>query len=209
MACAEERACLEACVEALNLTADHLKCIAGAHVMLPCGPALASPPQAGLDSLGAVELRNVLTVRFGVELAATAVFDYPTVMALSRFISRQLAAVADHERSTPQGGLLPSDAATLAQQAAPCTDLLGVGCLYPGTSDGGAATSAAGLASFWGAAAAGANLQRLVPAQRWDLEWCYSTGPAPGRSYARFAAFIEVSPRKSAQQLAGKPLLGK
>ena len=44
-------------------------------------PSLSS--QAGLDSLAAVQLRNVIGDRFGVRLSATAVIDHPTVAALA------------------------------------------------------------------------------------------------------------------------------
>ena len=50
----------------------------------------------------------------------------------------------------------------------------------------------AGLGGFWEAAAGGAILQRPVPHQRWDLDWCYSADAVLGKSYARFAAFTEV-----------------
>lgn len=73
------------------------------------------------------------------------------------------------------------------------TDLVGVGCLYPGASPTGAATASSGPGGFWGPAAAGASLQRAVPFARWDLDGLYSSGAALGRSYARFAAFAEVS----------------
>ena len=34
---------------------------------------------AGLDSLGAVELRNGISARFGISLSATFSFDYPNL----------------------------------------------------------------------------------------------------------------------------------
>lgn len=40
---------------------------------------------------GAVELRNSLASKYGVELTATAVFDYPTVDALVTFVASKLA----------------------------------------------------------------------------------------------------------------------
>ena len=36
---------------------------------------------AGLDSLGAVELRNGITAKFGISMPATVAFDYPTLQA--------------------------------------------------------------------------------------------------------------------------------
>ena len=42
--------------------------------------------EAGLDSLGAVELRNALNERFGADLSATFMFDYPTMAAMAAHI---------------------------------------------------------------------------------------------------------------------------
>ena len=36
---------------------------------------------AGLDSLGAVELRNGISAKFGISMPATVAFDYPTIQA--------------------------------------------------------------------------------------------------------------------------------
>ena len=93
-------------------------------------------------------------------------FDYPTVAALAGFIARQLAAnpgrhaavAADDaaawlsdggsgaysEDELAVGGWLPAGASS-AQLADLTTDLVGIGCIYPGASGAsGAATSTAG-----------------------------------------------------------------
>jgi len=46
--------------------------------------------EAGLDSLGSVELRSSLGSTFELELPATLAFDYPTIAALTNFIASQL-----------------------------------------------------------------------------------------------------------------------
>ena len=52
--------------------------------------------QAGLDSLGAVELRNAIASTFGVSLPATAAFDHPTLSHMAAYVvtSRQLQAAS-------------------------------------------------------------------------------------------------------------------
>lgn len=63
-------------------------------------PAPTQPlMEAGLDSLGAVELRNALGSRFAIELPATVTFDFPTIAALGAYLAAAVphagAAVAD------------------------------------------------------------------------------------------------------------------
>ena len=47
--------------------------------------------EAGLDSIGAVELRNLVGARFGVDLPATVTFDHPSAAALAQYVARTLA----------------------------------------------------------------------------------------------------------------------
>lgn len=52
--------------------------------------------EAGLDSLGAVELRNSLANRFNIEFPATLTFDHPTIAALAAFIASRAPAAAEN-----------------------------------------------------------------------------------------------------------------
>lgn len=47
--------------------------------------------QAGMDSLGAVELRNALATKFAISMPATVAFDFPTPEALAGFVQKSLA----------------------------------------------------------------------------------------------------------------------
>lgn len=50
----------------------------------------ASLMESGLDSLGAVELRNALSAHFSIDLPATLTFDYPSVAAIAGFLQQEL-----------------------------------------------------------------------------------------------------------------------
>eukprot|EP00889_Picochlorum_renovo_P002066 jgi/Picre1/29096/NNA_004489.t1 len=67
--------------EITDVVAKSVERIIGSSVGLS-EPLMAS----GLDSLGAVELRNALETAFEVQLPSTIVFDYPTVQSMSQFI---------------------------------------------------------------------------------------------------------------------------
>ena len=47
--------------------------------------------EAGLDSIGAVELRNAVSAKYGIELPATVTFDYPNVGELAQYLAAKTA----------------------------------------------------------------------------------------------------------------------
>ena len=55
--------------------------------------------EAGLDSLGAVDLRSSLAAAFGLELPATVIFDYPNAVALAEWLQSQLVSTVRPSRS--------------------------------------------------------------------------------------------------------------
>lgn len=100
--------------------------------------------EAGLDSLGAVELRNAVTAKFGIELSATATIDYPTAAALASYLAAHmapelgLAAVGAARGTWAQGVSGEGDRAARLST----TDIVGMSSVLasPPTSDAGTLT---------------------------------------------------------------------
>ncbi|MCP4465660.1 MAG: type I polyketide synthase, partial [Halieaceae bacterium] len=119
---------------------------------------------AGLDSLGAVELRNTLESSLGMQLPGTLVFDYPTTNAIQDFICSTFAAdelavateVADAGH-VPAGSIREAN----IESAASWSELSGLGSVRPVDTIG------------------------CVPYQRWDDP----SALAEGR-HAQFGSFM-------------------
>jgi len=66
--------------------------------------------EAGLDSIGAVELRNAVSEKYGTELQATVMFDHPTIQSLAHYLVGLIG---------PPPGQFAAGAVTQMVQAAP------------------------------------------------------------------------------------------
>ena len=151
---------------------------------------------AGLDSLGAVELRSGLGSRFSLDLPATAIFDYPSADALADFISKQITVTmlesqadsglehyhsALDELAPAELGYSPNNISSVGKRT--MTHVMGMSCRYPG--------ALAAPEGFWTGLKGSLDLPQLVPLARWDTDAMYSPEiGAASKIYARFAACV-------------------
>jgi NADPH:quinone reductase-like Zn-dependent oxidoreductase/3-oxoacyl-(acyl-carrier-protein) synthase/acyl carrier protein len=160
---------------------DAVRSIVGQDVS-PDEPLMA----AGLDSLGAVELKNALEGRMGLQLPGTLVFDYPTVSALTEHLHSQIPDdVAEEEEveeisasSTYDSsalGLPQKQLATLGNAATSTLALLG---LSTRSATPGAILSTTGVDAI-----------TPVPLDRWDLEVLTQKSMLP----ARFGGYLPAA----------------
>eukprot|EP01054_Gregarina_sp_Poly1_P004682 Gregarina_sp_Poly_1__4681@NODE_24_length_20154_cov_63_859810_g22_i0_p1_GENE_NODE_24_length_20154_cov_63_859810_g22_i0NODE_24_length_20154_cov_63_859810_g22_i0_p1_ORF_typecomplete_len6649_score1079_63ketoacylsynt/PF00109_26/1_3e25ketoacylsynt/PF00109_26/1_3e73ketoacylsynt/PF00109_26/1_5e81KR/PF08659_10/3_3e56KR/PF08659_10/2_4e03KR/PF08659_10/1_6e55KR/PF08659_10/3_4e50KR/PF08659_10/8_1e02Acyl_transf_1/PF00698_21/3e83Acyl_transf_1/PF00698_21/1_6e78Ketoacylsynt_C/PF02801_22/4_7e42Ketoacylsynt_C/PF02 len=150
-------------------------------------PPLDAPLQdLGIDSLGAVEFRNSLQNKLGIKLAATAMFDYPTLQALGdhigSLVEEQLAAMAGDAKVHDGFDLLES---------------------YPGMQSMSSGAAVTGLAirvpgdpvgnpeGFWNMLHEGRHGMIDVPFDRFDVNWFYDKeNSAASAMVIRQSAFL-------------------
>ncbi|MBJ8343023.1 SDR family NAD(P)-dependent oxidoreductase, partial [Antrihabitans sp. YC3-6] len=101
----------------LALVLEHVAVVANTEKVEPA----STFTDLGLDSLGAVELRNRLTRATGIRLPSTLVFDYPTPTVLADYILGQVRGI------TPVAAA-PRTAVHTDEPVA----IVGVGCRFPG-----------------------------------------------------------------------------
>lgn len=130
--------------------------------------------EAGLDSLGAVEVRNLLQAHaaLGVVLPSTLVFDHPSQRQLVLLLSPAARA---------------SGSSATVPEAAACRDVGGVcvvgkGILLPSGIDSKDAA--------WRMSASGSELFRLVPHTRWDTYAAADLFPIEVTQCMQYGSFV-------------------
>lgn len=93
--------------------------------------------QAGLDSLAAVELRNVVRGRYGIDAAATIAFDHPTIEALAAHIGTLLAARAVMAIEGARADTALMSAERRMTSAPTAVDVIAAAAKYPGAERSG------------------------------------------------------------------------
>lgn len=92
--------------------------------------------EAGLDSLGAIELQNIIASHFHVDLPSTFAFDYPSVASMATYLAKALSNIKQASIEDMQSKLALS--LDSSQRGYNLTCMMGASCYCPG---GGAQTS--------------------------------------------------------------------
>ncbi|MGR4882336.1 type I polyketide synthase [Streptomyces sp. LARHCF249] len=130
---------------------------------------------AGFDSLISVELRNRLREETGLKLPATLVFDYPTPLALARYLRDELG---DTVASTP------APAVAVAADPDEPIAIVGMACRLPG--------GVTDPEDLWQLVFEGREGMSSFPDDRgWDLEGLFDADPdSTGTSYTSQGGFL-------------------
>lgn len=89
-----------------------------------------------VDTAGAMELRNMIAQRWETELPATLVFDYPSVMALAKYLEGGMRGAAALAMPATSIARLPQLLETSAD-AISASVVVGSAARYPGQVSGG------------------------------------------------------------------------
>ncbi|GAA2529815.1 type I polyketide synthase [Pilimelia columellifera subsp. columellifera] len=129
----------------------------------------------GLDSLGAVRLRNRLRDLTGVEMPVTVAFDHPTTGALAAQLSAVLHGDADADADTGVPAACGADEPIV---------IIATSGRFPGGADSPDA--------LWRLVAERRDAVTGFPTDRdWDVDRLYHPDPAhPGTSYTRAGGFL-------------------
>ena len=182
----------------LDTVLSTLRRVVGADVP-PTTPLM----QAGLDSLGTLELRDALAAATGLGgLPPTLAFDHPTPLALAAELAERLAkihggedAVVVVKKAAAEVDMLSPAIPTTAPPPARVVRVVAAAGHFPPAPPPPAGSPhhprvpGTGLASFWAALAGGVSLQAPTPLDRWDVDAAYDPDGGATTVSVRLAAW--------------------
>ncbi len=129
----------------------------------------------GVNSLIAIELRNMLSTQLGLKLPATLIFDHPSIDRLSTYLMSKISG-AKKTAITKADSLIVDREEPIA--------IIGMSCRFPG-----GANDPEGL---WHLLSNELEGIVAVPEDRWDMDRWYDPVPGTaGKIYAREGGFLE------------------
>ncbi|XP_666606.1 hypothetical protein [Cryptosporidium hominis TU502] len=133
----------------------------------------------GIDSLSAVEFRNILSKHTGILLPTTLMFDYPTIINIKDYIMSEMEDIRLGDKSSDP---LVTD---IRKDRILDVAIIGLSCKLPGSTED--------IESFWEILTGGINCVSNVPVVRWDHKKYFSLnlenfGPY---YYANYGSFID------------------
>jgi len=131
---------------------------------------------AGLDSLSSIELKDTISEMFDVKLQSTLIFDYPSITAIADHVKSLMS-----EAGSQDSIVLETRISGVAQSLETEILILGIDSSIPST-----VTMKNDMGSVL---VSGADLQRVIGQERWDVDQRYSHGH--DRIHTRFAAFFD------------------
>lgn len=136
----------------------------------------------GMDSLTALEFKDLLEKGLGKALPATISFDFPTIDRISDYIGRQIMGwTSDDATAEPSGIVSATEGKILAPEP---VAIIGIGCRFPGGADD--------PETFWNLLKNGIDAIGEVPSNRWDIDAYFDPNPdAQGKMYTRCGGFLK------------------
>ncbi|XP_026192931.1 uncharacterized protein LOC34623811 [Cyclospora cayetanensis] len=133
----------------------------------------------GLDSLGSVELRNMIQERLAISLPASLLLEFASLCEVIDYIAEDMT-----KRSS--AGFTSSAKAPVPQLSVNSDEgfaVIGMGCRLPGNSDSPEA--------FWNMLLAGSDCIKNIPWQRFNIQPLFDPDPDENKCYVKEAALLD------------------
>ncbi|CDI83470.1 hypothetical protein EPH_0011870 [Eimeria praecox] len=135
--------------------------------------------ELGLDSLGSVELRNLLQERLAMSLPASLLLEFATLGEVIEYIAEGLCGESALSINSGTAALRRH----LSGESEGAFAVIGMGCRLPGKSNS--------PEEFWGMLLAGTDCVEDIPWQRFNIQPLFDPDPDENKCYVKEAALLD------------------